>query len=457
LKINESIFKAYDIRGIYPEDINEEIIYLIGKAFVKLLKEENPGKNKLTIVVGRDMRLSSPELTKSLMKGMIEMGADVVDLGLASTPTFYYSVGKLGLDGGIQVSASHNPKEWNGLKVVRKNAYPVGLANGLDKVRDYCIENDFEKSDNQGIITKNKDILSDLVKYSMDFYDFSNIKPFKVVADVANAMSSPDFVELFKELPCELIKMNFELDGTFPAHQADPMQEQNVVDIKKKVLEEKADIGIATDGDGDRYFFIDNKGEMVEPAIIRGMLAEYVLRYNPGANIGYDIRPGMITKDMIVESGGKPFITKVGHSLIKIDFIKHDAPFSGESSGHFFFKTEYGTYEMPLITTLIILKEMSEKGKPISEIIKPLQRYFHSGEINNRVSDPKKIFRILEEKYSPGAKNISKLDGILIEHEDYWFNVRGSNTEPLIRLNLEARKKDVMEQKTKEILEIIKS
>ncbi|MAG08735.1 phosphomannomutase/phosphoglucomutase [Candidatus Woesearchaeota archaeon] len=446
------IFKAYDIRGIYPSDMNEDIIYKIGRAFVQLIKKENPSKKRLTVVVSRDMRLSSPSLAKSIIKGVIDSGADVVDIGLSSTPTFYYAVAKYGYDGGLQVSASHNPKEYNGVKVVRAKAYPVGLDNGLDKIRDMCSEGNFPEVKEKGKVSKRNDILKDLVKYSMGFYDFS-IKPLKIIADTANAMGAVDLEALFKELPCKLVKMNFKLDGTFPAHQADPFQDKNVQELKKKVVDEGADLGIATDGDGDRIFFIDDKGTMIEPAIIRGIISKVVLEHHPKSKICYDIRPGMITKDMIVENGGTPIVTKVGHSLIKEKAIKEGAEFAGESSGHFFMKTEYGFFETPLITALVIMDMVSKKGK-ISKIIKPLRKYFHSGEINLEVEDKEAAIEKLKEKYSDGK--VSTLDGISVEFDDWWFNARPSNTEPLLRLNLEARTKARMEEKKKEILEAIK-
>jgi phosphomannomutase len=448
------IFKAYDIRGIYPAELDEAMGRKIGQAFVKYLGEEYDGK--LTVVIGKDMRLSSPSLSKAIIDGVTSMGADVIDIGLVSSPAFYYAVGKLGADGGLQISASHNPKEYNGIKVCRRNAYPVGLINGLDKIRDYAVAGDFEETE-PGNVARHEGITKSYVDYCAQLYDFSGIKPHKVVVDVANAMGAPEMELLFKKLPGQLVKMYFDLDGTFPNHQADPMQPKNVEDLRKRVIEEKADLGIATDGDSDRIFFVDEKGNLVEPGIIRGILAEFVLRTNKGANIGYDIRPGRITRDMIVENGGKPFITKVGHSLIKLDAIRLNAPFSGESSGHFFFKNDYGIFELPPVVTQIILKELSEKGKTMSEMIKPLQRYFHSGEINTRVKDSAKVFQELEQKFGKGAENISKLDGILIEHKDYWFNVRASNTEPITRLNLEARTREKMEEMRDKVLEIIKA
>jgi len=448
------IFKAYDIRGVYPAELDEAGAKTIAQAFVKYINEGSPGKK--TIVVGRDMRLSSPKMAKKVIEGLRSMGADVIDIGCVSSPTFYYAVGRLEADGGMQVSASHNPAEYNGLKVVKANAYPVGLVNGLDRIRDFALTGGLKETEEPGKLETVSDMTAEVAEFSKSFYEFKDIKPFKVVADVANAMGSVDLEELFKGLPCELTKMNFKLDGTFPAHQADPMKPENIKDLQQKVIEEEADIGIATDGDGDRIFFIDNKGELIDPAIVRGMLAEYVLRYNPGANIGYDIRPGMITRDMIVEHGGKPFVTKVGHSLIKLEAIKKDAPFSGESSGHFFFKNRYGIFELPMVATLIILEEMSEKCKPLSEIVRPLKKYSHSGEINLRVKDTKKTMQLVQLAFAADAKNISTLDGVLIEHEDYWFNVRGSNTEPVIRLNLEARTKEKMEEMRDKVLEVMK-
>lgn len=444
------IFKAYDIRGIYPDELDERLIYKIGKAFVKFLEEDYPGK-KLKIVVARDMRVSSPSLSESVIKAITSMGADVVDIGLASTPTFYYAVAKYGYDGGVIVSASHNPKEHNGLKIVRKEAEAIGLVNGLEKIRDYS-KTDIPEGE-KGSVVKNEIALKERVEYALNFYDF-NIRKMKVVADTANAMGSLDLRELFKHLDCELIEMNFGLDGTFPAHEANPFKEENVVDIKKRVVEEKADLGIAVDGDADRFFFIDEKGELVEPGILRGIFAEVVLRHNPGANIGYDVRPGQITQDMIVEHGGKPFVTMVGHTLIKKKGREVNAAFAGESSGHFFFKTMFGFFETPLIGTLVLMDEISKRGS-LSEIVAPLKRYFHSGEINFNVEDKDEKMKELANKFSDGE--ISYLDGISVKYDDWWFNVRASNTENKLRLNLEARTREKMEEMRDKVAKIIKS
>lgn len=455
MQVDGSIFKAYDIRGIYGKDLFDETATLIGKAFANLIKSET-GKENPTVVVSQDMRLSSPALHKALVEGITSQGVNVVDVGLGSTPTFYFSVGFLNHDGGIQVSASHNPSEWNGFKMVRAKSAPISGDNGIYAIRDAVIENQFVDAPNKGTVSEYTNIMTDLVREQTKNFDFSRIKPFKIVADAANAMGALDLKALFAKLnQVELIEVNFELDGSFPSHEADPLKEENLELLKEKVLEHKADLGIATDGDGDRIFFVDNLGRMIAPELVRGILAEMVLRDHPSAPIGYDIRPGRITKDMIVDNGGKPFITRVGHSLIKEEMLKYDSPFSGESSGHFFYKSEQGSFESPVRVVLNILTWFTEKAVTVAEAIKPYQKYYHSGEINSVVEDKNKVFAALKEKYSD-AVYMSELDGILIEYDDFWFNVRGSNTEPKIRLNLEAVSPEVMAQKRDEILAIIR-
>lgn len=455
--MDTSIFRAYDVRGIYPQQINEDVVFSIGQGFVKLLQEENPTQKAFNVVVGHDMRLSSPSLGRSLIKGIINAGANVIDIGLSSTPTFYYAVARYGYDGGLIVSASHNPKQYSGIKPVRARASAFGLEDGLDKIRDFCVTGEKITVPVPGKVSQKTGVLEECVKESMAFYDFSTIKPLKIVADTANAMGGLDLGELAKHLPISLEKLNFKLDGSFPVHLADPFIDENVRDLKARIVEHQADLGIATDGDADRIFFIDEKGEMIEPAVIRGIMAEVVLRHNPGAKIGYDIRPGMITREMIEKYGGQPFVTRVGHSLIKKKSLEEGAVFSGESSGHFFLKTKYGFYETPLIVTLVMLDELSKSGQKASEWVAPLRKYFHSGEINSEVEDKIGKMKELEKIFGAGAKNVSRLDGITIEHDDWWFNVRASNTEPLLRLNLEAKTKEVMEQKRDEVLKVIRS
>ncbi|MCK5466484.1 phosphomannomutase/phosphoglucomutase [Candidatus Parcubacteria bacterium] len=450
-KIDESIFKAYDIRGIYPSQLNEELAYKLGRGYaVFILKENLKAKN---IVVGSDMRISSPALKKELVKGLNDGGLNVIDIGLSSTPTFYFAVAYYGYDGGIQISASHNPKEYNGFKIVKEKAFPISKNTGIFEIRDIILKDKFINSEKKGRIIKIENVLSDLSKEQLSEIDISKIKRFKVVVDAANAMGALDMEEFFKKVPADLIKVNFKLDGAFPSHQADPLNEKNLELLKEKVIENKADLGITSDGDGDRYFFVNEKGDSLRQEILRGIMAQIELAENPGATVAYDIRPGKITKDMIEEAGGKSIITPVGHSLIKEMMIENNAIFGGESSGHYFYKKPYGTFEMPLISTAKFLKFLSEKNMSFSEAIKPYQKYFHSGEINFRVKSVAEKLKEIEEKYSDGE--INKLDGVTVEYSDWWFNVRGSNTEPVIRLNLEAKTKELMEEKTEEVSEFI--
>jgi len=454
MKINPSIFKAYDIRGIYPSELNEEVIYKIGRAYAVLIQKENEGK--ITIAVGKDMRLSSPKLKEALIKGLVTQGVNVVEIGLVSTPTFYFAVANYGYDGGMQVSASHNPREWNGLKLVRKEAIPVSEDTGIKKIKAMVEKGEFMEVEEKGEVSKKEGVLQDQIKHDFKYADISKIKLFKVVVDPANAMGALYSEAMFDRLPCELIKMNFELDGTFPNHEADPMKEENTKDLRKRVVKERADIGIAIDGDGDRIFFVDNKGELVPQQIIRGLLAKIFLREYPGATICYDIRPGKITVDMIKEAGGKPVVTRVGHSLIKEKMREVDALFGGESSGHFFLKLEKGVYEVPVIVILKLLQELSESGKSFSELIKPYKKYFHSGEINLVVEDKLGKIKEIEELYKGEAKEVNNLDGIMVDMGDFWFNLRPSNTEAKLRLNLEATSNKLMEEKRDEVLKIIR-
>jgi phosphomannomutase len=456
---NPAIFKAYDIRGVYGVDLDDEAAYKIGYSYAEMRKRELPLDRPLQIVVGADMRLSSPALKNKLSQGLINGGVNVVDIGLAATPTFYFAVANYNYDGGVLVSASHNPKEYNGFKLVRQKALPMSGEGGLYELGDRVAKlklADIKPPATANSLSANGDVLTDQVAHDLKFGDPQKISKFKIVIDPANAMGAVYFDELFKNIPqMEIIRMNWELDGSFPAHEADPFKEENLRGLCARVKQENADLGIATDGDGDRIFFVDNNGEAVEPGITRAILCKIFLRENPGAKICYDIRPGKITYDTIVENGGVPIVTRVGHSLIKEKTIEEGAVFAGESSGHFFLNMgEEGCYEVPLIVTLKILAELSLSGLKFSEYIRPYKRYFHSGEINSRVENATEKIREIKEKYIDGQQN--DLDGITIEYPEFWFNVRGSNTEPLLRLNLEAKTKELMEERREEVLDIIR-
>ncbi|MFH1822712.1 MAG: phosphomannomutase/phosphoglucomutase [Patescibacteria group bacterium] len=453
-KVNPEIFKAYDIRGVYNIDFDDEFAYQLGLAFSQLRREEEAGKDKLKIVVGFDMRLSSPKLKENLINGLLDGGVDVIDIGLSSTPTLYFAVAQFNYNGGINITASHNPKEYNGFKLTRAKAMSLSNNTGIFKLREMIINGQIEKAEAKGELVKRDDILVKQVEHDLKFVNTNKLRHFKIVIDPANAMGALYFDELFKHLDCQIIKMNWQLDGTFPAHEADPLKPENIKEICAQVKAEKADLGIATDGDGDRIFFVDNAGEAIQPGIIRAILSKIFLKEKPCAKIAYDIRPGRITEETIRENGGQPIITPVGHSLIKEIARKEGAYFAGESSGHFFLNMKEGIYEVPLIVTLKILKDLSDLKITMADYIKPYKKYFHSGEINNRVDNKERVMEKIKEKYKDGKINL--LDGITIEYPDFWFNVRPSNTEPLLRFALEARTKEIMEEKRDEILKLIK-
>lgn len=454
--LNPEIFKAYDIRGIYNTDFDDEVAYQIALAYVELRKTDaDYDKSRpLKLAVGADMRVSSPALKEKLVAGFLAAGAHVLDFGLVSTPAFYFAVASYNLDGGIMISASHNPGEWNGFKVVRSKAVPVSGETGLVWLKDKVLANNFVLASTPGTITIKTNIAQEQLAHDKQYLNLENIKPLKVVVDTANGMGAQYIFELFKNLPIVLLPLNFEFDGSFPAHEADPLKEENMSQLQKMILEKEADLGIATDGDADRIFFVDNEGKTIEPAIVRGLLAKIFLKNNPGCKIGYDIRPGKITPDLILENGGIPEVTRVGHSLIKEQMLRDDIYFAGESSGHFFLNLPLGCFEMPNIMIGKLLEEFSNCGQKLSDYLKPFRKYFASGEINNDVIDKESVIKKIAEKYHDAK--INYLDGITIEYPDYWFNVRGSNTENKMRLNLEAINPEIMTQKRDEVLTLIK-
>lgn len=452
--VNPKIFKAYDIRGIYGQDFDEALAYKLGQAFVAFRRQEI-GQEDLQLVVGADMRLSSPVLKEQLIKGLSEAGATVIDIGLCSTPTFYFAVAHYNYDGGIMVSASHNPKEYNGFKITRAKASCIGRGDGLEKIQELALGAELPRAAQPGQIVAKENVVADQLEHDLVYVDFSKIKPFKVVADPANAMGSQYLAALFQKLPGELITMNWELDGSFPNHEADPFKPENVRALGERVVAEKADLGIATDGDGDRIFFVDDLGRPVEAGITRAILCKLFLQDKPGSKIAYDIRPGRITRDVIIANGGEPVVTKVGHTLIKQTVVETGAYFAGESSGHFFINSPEGCYEMPMVMVMKILQELSSASQTLSQYIADYQKYFHSGEINTQVSDAQAKISEIREKYRSGQQN--ELDGITVEYPDYWFNVRASNTEPILRLTVEGTSKEIMEQKRDELLAIIQA
>lgn len=455
------IFKKYDIRGLVGTEVTDDLAERLGRAFAQFRRGELG--RAFTCAVGRDMRESSLGLQKALMRGLTAQGVKVLEVGLVSTPAFYFSVGHLQADAGVMVSASHNPAAYNGFKLTRERALPVSGDTGIAELCEIVAAGfSLREVDRRGPIYPPASVSSIAniptlaTKAEFVHAGEASIKRFKIVADAANGMGAQYLDELFKLIDADVTRMYWDFDGSFPNHEADPFKEENTRDLQRRVVELGADIGIATDGDGDRIFFVDDKGERVEPAVVRGLIAQIVLRSRPGATICYDIRPGKITEDMIREAGGVPSVTRVGHSLIKAQMGEVGAPFGGESSGHFFFAFPTGTYEGPVTVATMILQEMTRLGRPLSQIVGPLNtRYAHSGEINFEVQDKEAVIARIKERYADGT--LDELDGVSITYPTFWFNVRGSNTEPKLRLNLEATDRKTMEEKKDELSEIIMS
>ncbi len=459
MQIDSKIFKAYDIRGIYPIELNEQTIVPIIQAiytfFTKTITKSNP-----TIVLGRDMRISSPSLFNKALETLVAMGANVIDVGLVSTPSFYFSVFHYVYDAGIQITASHNPKEYNGIKFVKNSPtglIKIGKSTGMEDVKQMAIAfgtNPPTISANKGTVTKVTTVLQDDVKTALDLLGNPQIKKFTIAADPANAMGAQYIEALFQTVDANLIKMNFNLDGNFPVHQPDPLDSKNLVDLQKKVVEEKADFGLAPAGDGDRLFFVDEKGEIVPPTIITALVARELLKQQKGSLILFDIRYILTPIKIIEESGGKWEVTKVGHAYITEKMNQTGAIFAGESSAHYYYKSN-GNAESQLATILSVLKVLTEEGKSLSQVVESLRRSYESGEFNFTVSNAAEIMEQLKNNYASGELNT--LDGIAISYPTWRFSVRTSNTEPLLRLNVESLTKEEMEQKRDELMHAIQA
>jgi len=447
MKINPQIFRAYDIRGIYPKELDERAAYLIGRAFVKFFK-----KPRLKIVVGRDNRLSSPSLFKALTKGIIDQGADVIDIGLSTTPMHYFTVAHFKFDGGVMITASHNPPQYNGFKFVREKAIPISEKTGLKEIKKLTTRPG-NVITRPGRVVK-KEVLKEYIAFNLKDFNLKKIKLLKIVIDTANAVPGILVPKIFKKINCKIYYLFAKLDGSFPNHLPSPHEEKNLKSLKKEVLRKKADLGIAFDGDGDRVIFVDEKGKMIPGDLITALLASLILKENPGEKVLCDVRSSNIVRDVVKEMGGIPVIGRIGHSFIKERMRRENIIFQGELNGHYYLRTHYFC-EAPFFVIFKILEEISRNRKSISELVKPFQKYSHSGEINFKVKNKKKVFKTLEDKFRGGE--ILKIDGLRIDFPNWWFNVRPSHTEPLLRLVVEARTKKLMEQKIKEIKSIIEN
>jgi phosphomannomutase len=448
--LDPKVFKAYDVRGIYPDELDEAGAHAIGLAYVE---EFEPRR----IAVGRDMRLSSPSMAEALMRGATEAGADVLDLGMVGTEMVYFAVGELALDGGIAVTASHNPKEYTGMKIVRRGALPVGGDSGLLEIRDRALRNgsDAGRGQRVGEVTP-YDIWPAYADRVLSFVDVSAIRPLRVVIDAANGMAGMMLPPVLERLPIEVVRCYFEPDGTFPNHEPNPLLPENREFIVRTTLEEHADLGVAFDGDADRCFFVDDTGEFVPGDFVTALLAESVLAKEPGAKIIYDVRASWAVREAIEHAGGIPLINRVGHAFIKHRMREEDAAFGGEVSGHYYFR-DFSQADSGVVPFLLMLELISRRGRKLSEILAPFrERYFITGELNTPVSDVAVKLQELKERFGPEG-TVSHLDGVSVDADDWHMNVRPSNTEPLLRLNLEARTPELMERKRDEVLEVIRS
>jgi phosphomannomutase len=447
--IDPKVFKAYDVRGIYPDELDEAGAYAIGRAYIEQFEPRR-------IAVGRDMRLSSPAMADAVMRGAAEAGADVLDIGMVGTEMVYFTVGDLGLEGGIAVTASHNPKEYTGLKIVRRGALPVGGDSGLLDIRTRALSNGARhESGHKGTI-RQEDVWPRFVDRVLSFIDVDAVKPLRVVIDAANGMAGAMLPPVLDKLPIDAVRWYFEPDGTFPNHEPNPLLPENREFIVREVTKENADLGIAFDGDADRCFFVDDTGEFVPGDFVTALLAESFLEKEPGAKIIYDVRASWAVPETIERAGGVPLINRVGHAFIKHRMREEGALFGGEVSGHYYFR-DFSQADSGVIPFLLMLELLSKRGQKLSEILRTYrERYFITGELNTPVSDVALKLQELKERFG-GEGKVSHLDGLSIDADEWHMNVRPSNTEPLLRLNLEAMSPELMERKRDEVLEVIRS
>jgi len=447
--LDPAVFKAYDVRGLYASQLDEDGAYRIGRAYVEHFEPK-------AIAIGRDMRLASPAMSRAAVDGCADGGADVVDLGLVGTEMLYHAVAELSLDGGICVTASHNPKEYTGMKIVRRGALPVGGDSGLAEIRALA-EAGFGAVERRGNV-RPEDVWDGFVSKVVSFIDPAEIGPLRVVVDAANGMAGVMLPPVLERLPqLDVVRCYFEPDGTFPNHEPNPLLPENRAFIVAKVREEQAELGVAYDGDGDRCFFVDDTGEFVPGDFVTALLAAAMLETSPGEKVIYDVRASRAVPETIERAGGVPLVNRVGHAFIKQRMRKEDALFAGEVSAHYYFR-DFSQADTGVVPFLLMLELLSRRAQRLSEILAPYrERFFLTGEINTPVADVPLKLQELKEHYSAAGGRISHLDGISIDFEDWHFNVRPSNTEPLLRLNLEALSEELMLEKRDEVLGLIRA
>jgi phosphomannomutase len=445
--IEPGIFKAYDVRGLHPGELDAEVFRRIGCALVDYLGARR-------IAVGRDCRLSSPELAAGFVAGARSRGAAVTDIGVVSTDMLYYYVARNDLEGGAIITASHNPKQWNGVKMVRRGALALSGDAGIREICEWLTAGRYAEPAPANGALDTASVTSEYAAHCLSFVDVARIPRLKLVLDTANGMGAVGASVIFDRLPLETIRLYFELDGTFPNHPADPLVEENRRDLVARVQAEKADLGIAWDGDADRCFFVDDTGAYVPGDFVTAVLGEAFARREPGARIVYDVRASRAVADHVSAAGGVALVNRVGHAFIKKRMRDEDAVFGGEVSGHFYFRDNWFA-DNGMIPALLMLERIGLEGRPLSQILAPLRARYHiSGEINSKVKDVARALARIEERYADAR--LSRLDGISVDYEDWHFNVRASNTEPLLRLNLEAATPAEMERRRDEVLALVR-
>jgi phosphomannomutase len=435
-----AIFKAYDIRGVYPSELDEDTARAIGSAFGRFVASDR-------VAVGRDMRSSSPQLAEAFSSGVMAAGTSVVDLGLVSTDALYFASGRLNVPAAM-FTASHNPPRYNGLKLCRQKAAPIGQESGLADIRSLA-ESGAPDAHGAGGSIDNLDILADYAEHCRGFVDRDVLRPIKVAIDAGNGMAGKTVPLVFEELPFEVVPLYFELDGTFPNHLANPIEPENLADLQRAVIDNGCELGIAFDGDADRMFLVTEEAEIVSGSLTTALVAERLLEKSPGESVIYNLICSWTVPEVIEEHGGKPVRTRVGHSFIKKVMADTGAIFGGEHSGHYYFRDNFRA-DSGMIAALLVLEAMSVSEEPLSRVLEPYQRYSASGEINSEVADQDAVLDALEAEYAQGEQD--RVDGLTVSFRDWWFNCRPSNTEPLLRLNLEARTRALMEQKRDEVL-----
>ncbi|HVC88695.1 MAG TPA: phosphomannomutase/phosphoglucomutase [Gaiellaceae bacterium] len=444
--LDPKVFKAYDVRGIYPAELDEAGAYAVGRAYVEQFETAS-------IAVGRDMRLSAPSMARAVIEGAADAGADVLDLGLVGTEMLYFAVGSLELDGGLMVTASHNPKQYTGMKIVRRGALPVGGESGLLDVRDRAVAAVWRDAARGEI--REEDVWAAFVDRVLSFVDSSALRPLRIVIDAANGMAGAMLPPVLDRLPMlDVVRCYFEPDGSFPNHEPNPLLPENRKFIIDKTRSEDADFGVAYDGDADRCFFVDDTGEFVPGDFTTALFAETILGREPGGKVIYDVRASRAVPKAIIDAGGVPLINRVGHAFIKQRMREEDAVFGGEVSAHYYFR-DFSQADSGTIPFLLMCELVSRRGR-LSEVLAPFRsRYFITGEINTPVADVPAKLRELTERFGPDGR-VSELDGLSVDFADWHFNVRPSNTEPLLRLNLEADSQELMDAKCDEVLGIIR-